>query len=507
MAFGSVRDAVVACEGMEQAPREPARVRWAQLRFSIIGTLLSSPPAPGELKPLLEALAKKPYTHPTRSGEVVHFAVATIERWYYRARETHKPIVALERKVPKHAGAHPKVSSALGAEVERQYRAHPTWSYQLHYDNLQALARAQPSLGTVPSYPTVRRYMQSCGMLRQRFRRSRKERAASGSEVEVQARETRSYEHAYVHGLWHLDFHQGSRKVLLPSGQWRDAFVLGVLDDCSRLCCHAQWYLEEDTESLVHGLSQAILKRGQPRALMSDNGSAMTSAETEQGLSRLSIAHPTTLPYSPEQNGKQESFWGRIEQRLLAMLEGERELTLPFLNEATQAWVELEYHRTVHGELGVTPVERALAGPSVVRPSPSTDELRRAFKVQLTRAQRRSDGTLSVQGVRFEVPGRYRSLVRCTVRVARWDLSSIDLVDPHTGVHLATLLPLDKQRNADGRRRALRFASERREDTAPSGIAPRMRELLRDYVATGLPPAYLIKHDDGDERASDQENT
>jgi putative transposase len=489
---------------MSQDSREAARVRWAQLRFSIIGTLLTSPPELGELKALLRELAKKPYTHPTREG-VVYFAATTIERWYYRARETDKPIVALERKVPKHAGAHPSVSSALGTAIERLYRQHPTWSYQLHYDNLQTLARQDASLGVLPSYPTVRRYMQSCGLLRQRFRRSRKERDAAAA-VDVQARETRSYEHAYVHGLWHLDFHEGSRKVLVPSGEWREAHLMGVLDDCSRLCCHVQWYLDDDTECLVHALSQAILKRGLPRSLMSDNGGAMTSAETTEGLSRLSIVHTTTLPYSPQQNGKQESFWGRIEQRLLAMLEGERQLTLPLLNEATQAWVEQEYHRTVHGELGQTPVERALQGPSVVRPSPSSDELRRAFKIQITRAQRRSDGTLSVEGVRFEVPSRYRTLVRCSLRVARWDLSSVDLVDPHTGVHLATLLPLDKQKNADGHRRAIRVASERREDTAPSGIAPRLRELMREYAATGLPPAYLIKHDSVDEIDDDEES-
>jgi transposase InsO family protein len=490
---------------MSQDTPEPARLRWAELRFSIIGTLLASPPEYGALKGRLRELAAKPYVHPTRPGEVVHFAVATIERWYYRARETHKPIVALERKVPKHAGAHPRMPSALGEALAGQYRQHPTWSYQLHYDNLQALAREDTGLGAVPSYPTVRRYMKSCGMLRQSYRRSLKERASS-AEIEVQARETRSYEHAYVHGLWHLDFHQGSRKVLLPNGQWRHAFLLGVLDDCSRLCCHAQWYLDEGTESLVHALSQAILKRGLPRSLLSDNGSAMVAAETREGLARLSVLQSTTLPYSPQQNGKQESFWGRIEQRLLAMLEGEPELTLPLLNEATQAWVEQEYHRTVHGETGQTPLERALAGPSVVRPSPSTDELRRAFKMQLTRAQRRGDGTLSVEGVRFEVPGRYRSLVRCTLRVARWDLSSVDLVDPHTGVHLATLLPLDKQRNADGYRRALRTAHEQRENVAPSGMAPRLRELMREYAATGLPPAYLTKHDDGDESAKDEDN-
>ncbi|MCW2311494.1 hypothetical protein M2244_001227 [Rhodoferax antarcticus] len=39
--------------------------------------------------------------------------------------------------------------------------------------------------------------------------------------------------------------------------------------------------------------------------------------------------HQTTLPYSPYQNAKQESFWGRIEGRLMAMLEGDEGLTLP----------------------------------------------------------------------------------------------------------------------------------------------------------------------------------
>jgi len=430
----------------------------------------------------------------------VRFSVSTIERWYYQARDAARPIVALERKVPRHAGSHPAVTTSVRAAITLLYKQHPTWSYQLHYDNLKALAREDPSLGAVPSYPTVRRYMKDTGMQRQARRRPRAPGEPESSLIEVKQREVRSYEHAYVHGLWHLDFHEGSRKVLLSSGVWRAAFILGVLDDRSRICCHAQWYLAQDTEALVHGFNQAILKRGLPRSAMMDNGSAMSSAEMIQGLKRLSIEQLTTLPYSPEQNGKQESFWGRVEGRLLPMLEGEPQLTLQLLNQATQAWVEEEYHRTVHSEIGETPLARALRGPSVVRPSPSTDELRRAFKAELTRKQRKSDGTISVEGVRFEVPSRYRTLVRCTVRVARWDLSSVDLVDPYTGVHLTTLLPLDKQRNADGLRRALRIAAPRLSTPAPSGIAPRMRELMRDYAATGLPPAYLTQHDEDQEQ-------
>jgi hypothetical protein len=268
---------------------------------------------------------------------------------------------------------------------------------------------------------------------------------------------------------------------------------VGILDDRSRLCCHLQWYWDETAESLVHGLMQAFQKRGLPRALLTDNGAAMTATETVEGLERLGIVHHTTLPYSPEQNGKQESFWGQIEGRLLPMLEGEPALTLDLLNTATQAWVEHEYHQKEHSEIHETPLERYLRGPTVGRESPSSDALRRAFRTEVTRKQRRSDGTATVEGVRFEVPSAYRTLTVLHLRVARWDLSTVDLVDPRSGRHLATLLPLDKTRNAEGIRRRLTPVGV--EPTPRGGIAPHLRALMAEYAATGLPPAYVPKDD------------
>ena len=71
--------------------------------------------------------------------------------------------------------------------------------------------------------------------------------------------------------------------------------LLGVIDDRSRLVCHRQWYLDETAHSLVHGLSQAFMKRGLPRALMTDNGAAMLSEEVTTGLAALGVVHQTTL--------------------------------------------------------------------------------------------------------------------------------------------------------------------------------------------------------------------
>lgn len=469
--------------------------RWARMRFSVIGPLLAAPPKSGELRAELEKLAAKAWRHPV-TGEPVHFGVSTIERWFYQARAAQDPVQTLRTRVRKDAGAQPSLSVEVRSALRAQHRDHPRWSFQLHYDNLVALARLHPELGKIPSYDTIRRWMRSQGLFQRRRIATRDTPEAERTRERVAHFEIRSYEAEHVNGLWHTDFHVGSRKALLPSGQWASAHLFGVLDDRSRLICHLQWYLGETAENLAHGLSQAFQKRALPRALMTDNGPAMVAAEIDAGLSKLGTLHETTLAYAAFQNGKQESVWGSVEGRLISMLEGVKDITLPLLNEATQAWVELEYNRKLHSEIGTTPLSRYLAGPDQGRPSPSSDALRRAFRMMTSRIQRRSDGTTTIEGIRFEVPSRYRNVERLFVRYARWDLSAVDLVDPRTAEVLTVLYPLDKARNADGARRALEALPQEPADPGPakpSGIAPLLKSLMADYSATGLPPAYLPK--------------
>jgi len=465
--------------------------RWARLRFSIIGPLLAAPPSRGDLRGELEKLAAKTWRHPI-SGEPAKFGLSTIERWYYAARnERQDPVAVLRRRVRKDAGRAVGLSAALAQALRAQHRVHPAWSAKLHADNLVALAKAQPDLGPVPSYSTIRRWMKSQGLVR--HRRFPRTPGGERAESRLERLEVRSFEVEYVGGLWHLDFHKGRRKVLTKSGEWVTPHLLGVLDDRSRLACHVQWYLDETAEALVHGLSQAIQKRGLPRALMTDNGSAMLAGETVQGLGALSVTHDTTLPHSPYQNAKQEVFWAGLEGRLMAMLEDLKELTLDLLNEATQAWAEMEYNRKLHSEIGTTPLRRFLDDRSVLRESPSSEALRRAFRMTVARTQRRSDGTIMVEGARFEVPSRWRHLDRLFVRYARWDLRTLDLVDVRTGAILGVLYPLDKTKNADGRRRSLEPAAPA-SATSPAGeMAPLLKDLMAQYSATGLPPAYLPK--------------
>jgi putative transposase len=401
---------------MSQTHPSSTGALWARFRFSVVGSLLSSPPGRGALKTAIRVLAAKTWSHPV-NGRDVCFSAVTIERWYYTARRHNDdPVGVLRRAVRKDRG---KVSlpAPLAERLILQYRDYPHWSYQLHYDNLAVLAKADLSLG--------------------------------------------------------------------------------ILDDHSRLCCHVQWYLSETAEDLVHGLSQAIQKRGLPRALLTDNGSAMVAEEVTEGLLRLGIVHERTLPYSPYQNGKQEAFWGRLEGRLLKMVDGVTQLTLKFLNEVTQAWMEIEYNRVVHRETSCSPVERFASAPDVLRSSPSSESLRDAFRLETKRIQRQSDGTISLEGVRFEIPSRYHHFRELTVRYARWNLGRIDLVDDRNGTILAPIYPLDKSANADGRRA---LVEPNNVDAPPDSsqhkdgeLPPLLKKILEEYSATGMPPAYLPK--------------
>jgi hypothetical protein len=209
------------------------------------------------------------------------------------------------------------------------------------------------------------------------------------------------------------------------------------------------------------------------------------------------------LPYSPYQNGKQERFWGQLESRLVEMLRSVKNLTLSFVNRAAQAWAEQDYHRNRHREIQTSPLERMLKGPDVSRPVPDNDLLRIAFTRRIQRTPRRSDATVVVEGIRYELPVRFAHLRSVIVRAAGWDKSRMILVDADTDAPLATLLPQDKAKNASGRRRVITstLTDAPGADTSPPAdpMPALLRKWMADYAATGLPPAYLPKEECADE--------
>ena len=213
----------------------PKRDRWARLRFAIIGPLMAAPPAPRSLYTTLQSLASKTWRHPD-SGLDLRFAVSTLERWYYAARRASDPVGALRNRLRANEGRFPSLSPVAVAVLTSQYREHPSWTAQLHLDNLRVACQASqahdgqanPADGSrqaqgLASYSTVRRFLLANGMHRQARARHVDGRATEGAIAardRLERLEVRSFEVEHVGALWHLDFHHGSRRVLTRAGQW-----------------------------------------------------------------------------------------------------------------------------------------------------------------------------------------------------------------------------------------------------------------------------------------------
>ncbi len=473
--------------------------KWARFRFAVVSPLLAAPPGKGELRAELTRLSGKRFVHPvTREPVVLGFS--TIERWYYEARRARDPLKVLRKKVRRDRGSLPSLTAEHRRALREQYREHADWTVQLHFDNLTALAEEDAALLPLPSYSSVGRFMKQAGLHRLPRTKGRDTEGFRRALERLDKREVRSFEATHVNALWHADFHHGRIQVLGGDGEWYTPIALGIHDDRSRLGCHVQWYGAETAENVTHGFSQASQKWGLPALFLTDNGTPFCAAEVEQGLTDTAVKHETTLPYSPYQNGKEEAFWASLEGRLVAMLRGGKNLTLRMLNEATQVWLELEYNRRHHRETGQSPLERFHQGPRISRESPSGEELRRAFTRKESRKQRKSDGTVTVKRVRFEVPSRFRHLDRLGVRYAEWDKTTVYLFDPATGVFLDRLFPLNREKNADGARRSLApIDGPAPAEESAGQLPPLMRKLLSDFAATGLPYPYLPKDEEDDE--------
>jgi transposase len=134
---------------------------WARLRFAVVGSLIAAPPIAGELRPALQKLASKSWRHPV-SGLDVRFGASTIERWFYRARKEANPAIALKNRERCTRGKFPSVSTSFEEILKNQSCAHPSWTVQQHFDHL----RNAPAVSgmTVPSYPTIRRYLKAHNM-------------------------------------------------------------------------------------------------------------------------------------------------------------------------------------------------------------------------------------------------------------------------------------------------------------------------------------------------------
>ena len=186
-----------------------------------------------------------------------------------------------------------------------------------------------------------------------------------------------------------------------PHVQRRQAKLIAFIDDASRVLCHGEFFLEENTDSMVQCLRAAFYKRGVPEQLLVDNGSVYCSQEITLICARVGCILRHTAVRDAAAKGKIERFFRRVRDQFLV-----RKLDLSSLEELNKQfthWVERDYNAAEHSTLGMKPIDRFGMDLSRIRflsPSEDADEL---FYAEAVRTVKK-DNTFSFQGVRYETP-------------------------------------------------------------------------------------------------------
>ena len=215
-----------------------------------------------------------------------------------------------------------------------------------------------------------------------------------GQEKTIQDR--RAFEASSPNEMWQSDVMHGP-KVKQRSGK-KKSYLIGIMDDCSRLVTHAQFYLSEKIADFKNCLKKAVEKWGLPQKLYVDNGACYKAVNVEQVAACLGIGIAHTPPYTPQGRGKIERWFRTVRDNFLSTCP--ENLTLDELNERFIDWLE-EYHNKIHSSTKQTPLQKYRSNMKCIRPAPP--DLIDYFRfIEFRRVKK--DRTFRLNGTIFEAP-------------------------------------------------------------------------------------------------------
>jgi transposase InsO family protein len=325
------------------------------------------------------------------------YAPATIERWHYQFAADG--FAALQRRPRKDKGTRKVLSPEAGAALLELRRQHSELKIKVLVRRL--LDQGTLDAGTF-SMPSIYRFLAEHGLDTQSIKRQLQPQSAlSGTGP------TKAFECALANELWMTDMMFGP-SLKLPTGQVLHTRLFALLDDCSRLVPHAQYYQSEQLSGFLDCFRQALARRGFPEKLYTDRGKIFTSYHLQVICANLGVRLCHAKPYAAWSKGKIERWFRTLQQDFQARLVLDPVHDLAELNQRLWRWIETEYHLRAHTALnGQSPAERFLQRAVHLRTADSQTDWEGLF---LSRCQRRVrlDATVSLEGVLWEVPVHLR---------------------------------------------------------------------------------------------------
>ena len=356
----------------------------ALFRYGLVADCIHLPKGKGNgISQKLQDKAKQHYSIPGSRRTKV--AVETLRDWIADYREGG--FDALKPKQRTDAGSARKLPPEVVDKLVAYKDEHRAFSVPMVISAVRAEMTLDPSFCLPLS--TVHRILSRAGVMEK-------------DPVDPTSLDHRRFSYEQAGELWMSDVMHGP-SVFVDDRRKHKTYLIALIDDATRIVPYAAFALSERSEALLSVLEQAVRRRGLPKRLYVDNGSAFRSAHLSLVCAKLGITLIHARPYQPQGKGKMERWFRTVRMQLVPLLSAADLSSLDALNSKLWAFVEGEYHQAPHKGLeGQTPFDAWSMASSEVRvPGPELD-LRELFLFEEKRKVAK-DRTVSLRGVLYEV--------------------------------------------------------------------------------------------------------
>jgi len=358
----------------------------ALFRYGLIADLLHLAPGDRSLHARLRDKATREYEIPGTTRRRV--AAETLRDWLYAYRRAgFDGLKPRPRADQGHARALPQaVADQLCALKEQHPASSVAW--------LVSAARQQGLVpADLPIAPaTVHRLLSRQGLM------------ARPTDAPT-SKDRRRFAYDAANELWMSDVMHGPSVLDEDDRRRHKTYLIALLDDATRVIPYAAFTRSETVAAFLPVFERAIGRRGIPKRLYVDNGSAYRARHLALVCAKLGVTLIHARPFQPQGKGKLERWFRTARLQLLPTLLDTDTRSLDALNQRLWRWIEDEYHETPHrGLQDATPLERwSTAATHVELPLGDLTDL---FLFEEKRRVQQ-DRTVSLHGVVFEVDAAY----------------------------------------------------------------------------------------------------
>ena len=352
-------------------------------KFSILGPVLNGQ-VPNNTE-YFRQVAASPIDMPYYGMR--NYSYKTLESWLCDYNK--RGLEGLIRGTRSDKGKSRKITAELGEVILRRVKANAKVPVTMLYEQMVSDGLINP---LNISRSTVYRYIEDLSLTGE---------LKDNSENP----EILRFAHEHVGDLWQGDVMYGYH---ITVGKKKVQTYLHLfIDDASRYPVYTQFYLSQNFETLRHCFKEAVLRRGIPKLVYTDNGKIYRSQQFEYICASLGCTLLHSQPFVPRGRGKVERMFHTVRMRFLSTLDPATIKDLDDLNHRYFKWLEDDYKRKAHSGLnGLSPHDVLMSQISKINLATDIGRINENFLLRVTRKVQ-GDATIQIDNILYETDARF----------------------------------------------------------------------------------------------------